>query len=126
MRVGDLDRSVEFYCDVFSCHVAIREPDTALLLTPEGFQLYLHSIGRSRRPDVRACGVEFLMWATDSESELERIRQRLRAHDVTTYSYTEDGLTFVEGCDPDRGRVIIAYPSPGKLPRKLIVSRLHS
>jgi catechol 2,3-dioxygenase-like lactoylglutathione lyase family enzyme len=46
IRVAHLDRSVNFYRDVFCCRVALREPDTALLLTPDGFQIYLHSTGR--------------------------------------------------------------------------------
>jgi catechol 2,3-dioxygenase-like lactoylglutathione lyase family enzyme len=125
MRVSDLDRSVNFYCDVFSCRVTIHEPDMALLLAPNGFQLYLHSTQRSRRPGVDSRGVEYLMWATDSETELEQITQRLRAHDPATYSHTENGLTFVEGCDPDGGRVIVAYPSPSRLPRELIAARLR-
>jgi catechol 2,3-dioxygenase-like lactoylglutathione lyase family enzyme len=125
MRVTDLDRSVKFYADVFSCRVTIHEPDMALLLAPNGFQLYLHSTRRSRRRGVDSIGVQYLMWATDSQAELEQITQRLRAHDPATYSHTENGVTFVEGCDPDGGRVIVAYPSPSQLPRELIASRLR-
>jgi catechol 2,3-dioxygenase-like lactoylglutathione lyase family enzyme len=109
MRVAELDRSVNFYRDVFCCRVALREPDTALLLTPDGFQIYLHSTGPSRRPRLAPIGIQYLMWATDSQAELERVTTRLRAHDQATYTYTENGVTFVEGCDPDHGRVIIAY-----------------
>jgi catechol 2,3-dioxygenase-like lactoylglutathione lyase family enzyme len=125
MAVSDLARSVNFYCDVFSCRVALHEQDTALLLTPGGFQIYLHSKGPSRRPRVGATGVQYLMWATDSQPELLRISQRLFAYDVATCSYTENGVTFVEGCDPDGGRVIVAYPSPSQLPREVIAPRLR-
>lgn len=125
MTVSDLARSVNFYCDVFSCRVALHEQDTALLLTPGGFQIYLHSKGPSRRPRVGGIGVQYLMWATDSQAELRRISQRLLAYDVATFSYTENGVTFVEGCDPDHGRVIVAYPSPGLLPREVIGPRLR-
>ena len=126
MRVSDVDRSVDFYRDVFCCRVALRESDTALLLTPDGFQIYLHSsTGPWRRPRLASIGVEYLMWATDSQAELERVTSRLRAYDSATYTYTENGLTFVEGCDPDHGRVIVAYPSPSRLPRELIASRLR-
>lgn len=124
MTVSDLARSVDFYCDVFSCRVALHEKDTALLLTPGGFQIYLHSKGPSRRPRAGATGVQYLMWATDSQAELQRISQRLLAYDVETFSYTENGVTFVEGCDPDDGRVIVAHPSPSRLPREVIASRL--
>jgi catechol 2,3-dioxygenase-like lactoylglutathione lyase family enzyme len=126
MRVADLDRSVNFYCDVFSCRVTLRESDTALLLTPGDFQIYLHSTGQSRRrPRLAPVGVQYLMWATDCQAELERITMRLRVHDPATFTHTENGVTFVEGCDPDDGRVIVAYPSPSRLPRELIASRLR-
>src|SRR5262245_37478666 len=93
MRVADLDRSVNFYRDVFCCRVALREPDSALLLTPDGFQIYLHSSGLSRRPRLAPIGIQYLMWATDSQAELERVTTRLRAHDLSTYTYTENGVT---------------------------------
>lgn len=125
VAVSDLARSVNFYCDVFSCRVALHEQDTALLLTSGGFQIYLRSKGPSRRPRVGATGVQYLMWATDSQDELLRISQRLFAYDVATLSYTENGVSFVEGCDPDGGRVIVAYPSPNQLPREVIASRLR-
>ena len=125
VTVSDLARSVNFYCDVFSCRVALHAQDTALLLTPGGFQIYLRSKGPSRRPRVGATGVQYLMWATDSQAELLRISQRLFAYDVATFTYTENGVTFVEGCDPDGGRVIVAHPSPSQLPREVIASRLR-
>jgi len=125
MTVSDLDRSVNFYFDVFSCQVAVHEQDTALLLAPDGFQIYLHSKGPSRRPRVGATGVKYLMWATDSLAEFQRISQRLRAYDAAAFSYTENGVTFAEGSDPDHGRVIVAYPSPSQLPRELIAPRLR-
>ncbi|OBH43462.1 glyoxalase [Mycobacterium mantenii] len=125
IRVSDLDRSLKFYCDVFSCRVLIRESDMALLLAPNGFQLYLHSERTFRHRGPGTLGVQYLMWATDSEASLEQIAQRLKTHDVAAYSYTQGGVTFVEGCDPDRERVIVAYPSPRRLPREVIAKRLH-
>jgi catechol 2,3-dioxygenase-like lactoylglutathione lyase family enzyme len=125
IRVSDLDRSLTFYRDVFSCRVVIRESDTALLLTPNGFQIYLHAKRSFRRHAAGATGVQYLMWATESEPDLQRIRQRLRTYDTAVYSHTENGVTFLEGCDPDGGRVIVAYPSPRQLPRTVIADRLR-
>ena len=42
-RQTDLDRSVNFYRDVFECHVALHESEAALLLTPGGFQIYFRA-----------------------------------------------------------------------------------
>ncbi len=90
MWVTDLDRSVNFYRDVFGCRVALREPETVLLLARDGFQIYLHSAGTSRRPRIPV-GFQCLMWATDSHAELERVTTRLRRYDSATYTYIENG-----------------------------------
>ena len=41
-------------------------------------------------------------------------------------SRTENGVTVVEGLDPDGARVLIGYPSPFQLPRAVIAARLHA
>lgn len=125
VHVSDIDRSVKFYCDVFSCIVTHRESDAALLLTPDGFQIYLYAKSPARRPNNSDVGVRYLMWATDSEAELRQITQRLQAYDGATYTHVENGVTFVDACEPDHGRVIVAYPSPGRLPRELIAPRFR-
>ncbi|MEO8815530.1 MAG: VOC family protein [Mycobacterium sp.] len=125
IRVSDLRKSVRFYCDTFEFHVAVREHDVALLVSPSGFQLYLNSIDPSRRHDRGTIGVEFLVWATDSREELDAIAQRLQSHDPAVFIHTENGVTFVEACDPDKTRVVVAYPSPDQLPRQVIASVLR-
>lgn len=124
-RVVDVDRMVDFYCDVFACRVSIREPDAALVLAPDGFQIYLYAKDSARHPGVGAVGVEYLTWSTDSEAELERITERLRNYDPAPYIHTENGVTFVEARKPDHGRVIVAYPGPDLLPREMIAARLR-
>jgi catechol 2,3-dioxygenase-like lactoylglutathione lyase family enzyme len=126
VRVANLDRSLQFYCDVFSCHVVSREADMALLLTPKGFQIYLHEVsGFQRGGAVGIHGVQYVMWATDSQSELQHITERLRAYDTAVYAHNVDGLAIIEGSDPDRCRVIVAYPSPRQLPRTVVAERLR-
>ena len=105
VRVSDLDRSVKFYCDVFSCRVAVREVDMALLLTYQGFQIYLHQNDEFHSRAAGSRGVHHLMWATDSQSVVQRITDRLRAYDSAVYSYTVEGMTILEGVDPDGFRV---------------------
>ncbi len=125
MRVSELDRSVHFYCDVFACQVSVREPDAALLLTPDGFQIYLHARSPSKRPPIDSVGVQYVLWATDNETELHQITTRLHAHDPATYTHTANGVTFVEARDPDGIRVLLAHPSPAQLPRELIAPQFH-
>lgn len=125
IHVSDVVRSVNFYRDVFCCSVALLERDAALLLTPDGFQVYLYAKAPSLRPRASDTGVQYLMWATDSKTDLERITQRLHSYDAATYTHVENRVTFVDACDPDHGRVIVAYPGPAVLPRALIAPRFR-
>ncbi len=123
IRVRELDPSLKFYSDVFSCNVAVREADMALLVAPNGFHIYLHAPSRPGRAAITA-GVQHLLWTTDTESDLEEFAQRLR--DPAVFPHTENGVTVIEGLDPDGGRVRIGYPSPFQLPRAVTAARLHA
>ena len=57
-------------------------------------------------------GVEQIIWSAGSEAELQRIEQRLRTHYPSTYTNTLNGITFVDGVDPDEHRVLIATRLP--------------
>lgn len=125
MRVSHLDRSVKFYCEVFQCDVAIRERDAALLLTPDGFEIYLRTHEASRAGGITGVGVEQIIWSVGSEAELKQIEQRMRVHDPSVYSNTLGDISFVDGGDPDGIRVLVTYPTPHQLPREVIDRRLR-
>ena len=125
VRVCELERSLKFYRDVFSCRVVVREADMALLWTPKGFEIFLHQNNEFHHHGADVLGVRHLLWATDSQSDLQRITERLRVYDSTVFSHTVQGMTVLEGTDPDGCRVIVAYPTPRQLPRTLISERLR-
>ena len=127
MLVSDLDRSLEFYHDIFSCRVAIRQDDMALMLTPKGFQIYLHAKESFGPRGTATLGVQHLIWSTDSWSDFQAIKQRLQAGDPEVYSHLDaaNEVTYLEGSGPDQERLIISYPSPRQLPRVVIAERLR-
>lgn len=125
--VSDLDRSVEFYRDVFACELAVQERgDAALLLAPGGFQMYLIARGDREEHPTGGIGHEFLMWAVDTPAALEHFAQALRdcGHYVDTH--TTGGVQFVEGRDPDGIRVVIAHPNPQQRPRSVLDARFYN
>lgn len=56
-------------CDV---HVALREPDTALLV--EGLRNLSERHRAVTAPGHGALGIQYLMWTTDSDPDLPRER----------------------------------------------------
>jgi hypothetical protein len=81
------------------------------LLTPKGFEIYLHQKDELHGRVAGARGVRHLMWATDNQSDLQRITERLRVYDSTAFSHTVQGVTLLAGTDPDGCRIIVP-PQP--------------
>ncbi|WP_285185921.1 VOC family protein [Rhodococcus sp. MEB041] len=125
MRVLELERSVVFYGDVFGCTVALRQEDAALLLAPDGFQIYLYADPSSTSRPIGALGVREVMWSAPDADTLEHVGSRLRRYYAATYSHTESGVSFIDGRDPDGNRVLVAFPSPLQLPRVHIARRFR-
>jgi catechol 2,3-dioxygenase-like lactoylglutathione lyase family enzyme len=123
--VSDIDRSVDFYRDVFACEVTIRDPEAALMLAPGGFQIYL--IGRSARTPHPSGGIgpQFLIWAVNSAGDLQELERALRRFGRITHTYTSGGVTFLAGRDPDGIRILMAHPGPDKVPRSVIGPHLY-
>ncbi len=124
--VNELDRSVAFYSEVFDCEAALREGDGALLLAPDGFQIYLIAKGGREPHPLDGIGDQHLMWATDSAEALKHFEDLLKTLGRYTYTHTAGDVTFVEGRDPDDIRVVIAYPSPEQRPRSVLDARLYN
>jgi len=124
--VSQLGRSVEFYRDVFACSVAIQDRDAALLRAPGGFQLYLIARGSRTRHPSGGIGLQYLIWSTDNADHFEHLEQALKDRGARIDIFTSGGVAFLEARDPDGIRVLTAYPSPTKLPRVFLSSRLYN
>jgi hypothetical protein len=124
--VSRLDRSLEFYRDVFSCTATIHERDAALLLAPGGFQIYLIARGLRAEHPSGGIGLQYLIWAVESDAELRDVAQVLQDRVGRTDSYASGGVSFLEARDPDGIRILVADPSPEKFPRAVVDTRLYA
>jgi catechol 2,3-dioxygenase-like lactoylglutathione lyase family enzyme len=126
LYVSELERSVTFYRDLFECEVTLRSAEAALLLTADGFQLYVIERGKHAERHPSGLGHHLLMWATDSAKGLECLKQALQGTGSYVDTHTSGGVTFVEGRDPDGLRVVIAHPDPAQQPRSIFDSHLYA
>jgi catechol 2,3-dioxygenase-like lactoylglutathione lyase family enzyme len=124
--VAQLDRSVAFYGEVFACREAVRDPGAALLVSPDGFQMYLVAKGSRAQHPSGHIGLQCLMWSTDSAEALDTVERVLGEHGAGPDRYTSGGVTFVCGRDPDGINVVVAHPAPTVLPRHIIAPRLYN
>ncbi|RPF02089.1 hypothetical protein EDF39_3408 [Frondihabitans sp. PhB161] len=109
--------------------VTVREADAILLASPMGFQLFLISAGHRARHASLGVGTHHLMWAADTADSLDQFEQLLRGNAQGgnfVDRHVTDGVTFVEGHDPDQIRLILCYPGPHLKPRTVIDSRLFT
>jgi catechol 2,3-dioxygenase-like lactoylglutathione lyase family enzyme len=125
MFVHELERSVRFYSELLALEVAVQENTAALLVSPDGFQLYLRSMRSGAHHPLGNVGIQYLIWTADGEDDLRRCEQVLRAWSNNVTRQTVDGFTVVEGRGPDGVPVLVTYPGPDEVPRQKILGRFY-
>jgi catechol 2,3-dioxygenase-like lactoylglutathione lyase family enzyme len=125
MFVRELERSVSFYRELLGLKVNVRDNAAALLVSPDGFELYLRSMGTGAHHPLGNVGIQYLVWTADDEQDLRRYEQQLRAQSGYVTRQTVDGVTVVEGRDPDGLPVLVSYPRPGDVPSHQIRRRIY-
>ena len=123
--VSEVSRSVDYYCEVFSCAASIQNQSSALMLTPAGFQIYLVARGSRASHPLGGIGYQCLIWTVGSAAELDDLEQVLSERGHYTYSRTTRGVRFLSTRDPDGIRILVAHPSPEELPRSVVDAVLY-
>ena len=110
--VRDLKRSKTFYRELLALDLATETGDAVLLSSADGDHLALRALEGAVRPSA-VLGVQYLIWTTEDANDLEHCEHVLRAWDAYTSTWTDGGVTVVEGHDPDRTPVLVSYaPDP--------------
>jgi len=125
MFVHELERSVRFYRELLALDVTVHDNTAALLVSPDGFQLYLRGMGSRAHHPLGHVGIQYLIWTADGEDDLRRCEEVLRAWSEHVTRETGDGFTLVEGRGPDDVPVLVSYPGPEAVPRREILRRFY-
>jgi catechol 2,3-dioxygenase-like lactoylglutathione lyase family enzyme len=123
--VHDLDRSVAFYADVLALEVADRSPTAALLSSAEGTNLILRAMGSAAAHPLGSVGVQYVVWTVAGAEDLARCERALAERGALRDTRTSDGVTVVEGRDPDDMVVMVSHPGPEGLPLRKLPARIY-
>jgi catechol 2,3-dioxygenase-like lactoylglutathione lyase family enzyme len=107
INVSNLDRSIEFYCDVFGFTLLSRRDQLAAISAAGSEQpqvIVLRAFGTSGRGGgARHIGIRALVLEVDSLTELEKIEQALERRQSLGRRLTDNAnWKAVVGYDPDR------------------------
>jgi catechol 2,3-dioxygenase-like lactoylglutathione lyase family enzyme len=107
VSVSDLDGSVAFYTDVMKLHEILRVDRMVALGfdDPGALTVYLRRSPKATRPGPQVVGVRSLVCNVGSLAELDRVEERLGAHDsfrVRQKIHETEVFELVHGYDPDR------------------------
>lgn len=125
MFVAELDLSVDFYREFLGWDVTVHSESAALLVGPEGDQVYVRTMGSRAQHPLGNIGVQYLIWTAYDEGELHRCEQVLRKYSSQVINHTVEGFSWVEGSSPDDVPVIVTYPGPDQVPRHEILQRIY-
>jgi catechol 2,3-dioxygenase-like lactoylglutathione lyase family enzyme len=125
MFVRDLDSSVAFYADVLALEVADRTSTAALLRSAEGTALMLRAMGPQAAHALGAVGVQYVAWTAAGSEDLARCERALTARGAHRETRRHDGVTAIEGRDPDDVVVMITYPGPDEVPVRKLPVRVY-
>ena len=120
MNVADIDRSVDFYREVFGFSLVARREQIAAMSAPDSERpqvIVLRAFGTSGRVGgARQIGMRALILEVGSVDALEGIAQALDKRGFLDGKREGTGWTAVHGHDPDRTAVVAgASLEPGPI-----------
>jgi catechol 2,3-dioxygenase-like lactoylglutathione lyase family enzyme len=125
MFVHNLERSVEFYVHILGLQVADRSTTAALLSNATGTQLVLRAMGPGVGRALGSVGVQYVVWTAADKDDLERCERALQDRTALRETRSHDGVTVVEGRDPDDLMLVISYPGPDQVPLHQLPARIY-
>jgi catechol-2,3-dioxygenase len=119
MNVADLNRSIDFYRDVFEFTVLSQKEQLAAMSAPGSDRtqvIVLREFGSGPAGGGRHVGVRAFVLEVDSADQLERIASELSSRRLLVGRRDHVEWTAVVGRDPDGVAVVVArHPDGGRI-----------
>lgn len=116
VNVTDLERSIEFYCEVLGFTLLSQKEQLAAVNAPGSDRaqvLVLRALGSSPMGGARHVGLRAFVLEVDSAEQLKRIADELEARNVLFNRRETSQWTAVVGHDPDGVAVAVTFHPGG-------------
>jgi hypothetical protein len=70
-------------------------------------------------------GVQYVVWTVAGKDDLDRCERALRDRGAYRETRSDEGVTVVEGRDPDDLRVVLDYPGPDQAPLHKLPAQIY-
>jgi catechol 2,3-dioxygenase-like lactoylglutathione lyase family enzyme len=111
VNVADLNRSIDFYREVFDFTVLTQNEQLATVAAPGSDQpqvIVLRAFGSGRVGGARTTGVRAFILEADSAAQQEQIATALDSRGLLVSRRSQSEWTAVVGRDPDGVAVVVA------------------
>ena len=111
LQVGDLDRSLSFYCDVLALKVVWNDGALAVLHTHRvhADSLVIREIGQATRHTMGESGVARILWRVGDPAELDSAEELLTRQLVRYQRHRDAEVDGITMHDPDGLEIVLLW-----------------
>ena len=117
VQVGDLHRSLSFYCDVLALEVVWNDGALAVLHghRAPADSLVIREIGKAARHNMGEAGVTRVLWRVGDLDELDSAEELLTRQQVPYQRHRDAKVSGITMHDPDGLEIVLLWV-PAKVP----------
>ena len=112
LQVGDLHRSLSFYCDVLALEVVWNDGALAVLHSHRGARadsLVIREIGEAARHKMGEAGVTRVLWRVEDPAELDSAEELLTRQQVPYQRHRDAEVDGITMHDPDGLEIVLVW-----------------
>jgi len=107
IQVGDLHRSLSFYCDVLALKVVWNDGALAVLHSHQS--LVIREIGKAARHNMGEAGVTRVLWRVGDPAELDGAEELLTRQQVPYQRHRDAEIDGITMHDPDGLEIVLLW-----------------